>query len=538
LSQDRKGASLLAFDSQASDIVPGDSNGVSDVFVTHRAQPFKASAKKATPWRPGSTELVSTGMGGAPADGPSFLPDLDGDALHSPHCVAFLSDATNLVPGDTNARTDAFVKDLRSGAVTRVSVNSAGQQADGASYDVQVDGACDRVAFTSDATNLAFTAAQVPPAQTIKSPLTGSQRQRCRKQFHGNQALQQKRCKFKSVKVTSQKAPAVTTAPPAGTRQVYVRILGGQAGDAGITGLTFLASASGSGEAGNGDSFDASFGDLGDRCPKACGTTSGDAVAFTSTATNLAPGDGNGVSDVYERTFRIPTQPFLERRAKLPAYMKLATRLVSSTASGQAGNGPSDQPAANDSGQFVGFRTAATNLFSGDTNGVTDVVHADMAKSPARLVPVSFTAAGRVLGNGVSSNPTMSKPGSPVLFQTDSDNLSSLPARDRNCVGDVLFWNIGNRRLLTESNASDGRISGNPDNPAADPCPVPATSPAVNPASSYFANYVAFEDANPLLDLPAADQAFPGLRNQPATAAAMAADDPRLHQVYVHHVGP
>jgi hypothetical protein len=101
-----------------------------------------------------------------------------------------------------------------------------------------------------------------------------------------------------------------------------------------------------------------------------------------------------------------------------------------------------------------------------------------------------------------------------------------------------MFWNIGNRRLLTESIASDGRISGNPDNPSADACPVPATSPAVNPASSYYANYVTFEDANPLLDLPVADQAFPGLRNQPATAAAMAVSDPRLHQVYVHFVGP
>ena len=39
--------------------------------------------------------------------------------------------------------------------IALVDVNN--QQADGASYDVQVDGACDRVVFTSDATNLAFT---------------------------------------------------------------------------------------------------------------------------------------------------------------------------------------------------------------------------------------------------------------------------------------------------------------------------------------------------------------------------------------------
>jgi len=67
---------------------------------------------------------------------------------------------------------------------------------------VKVDGACDRVAFVSDATNLALT-----------------------------------RSRRKAAK------PLVTTAPPAGTKQVYVRILGGQADDKGTAGTTFLASA-------------------------------------------------------------------------------------------------------------------------------------------------------------------------------------------------------------------------------------------------------------------------------------------------------
>jgi hypothetical protein len=330
----------------------------------------------------------------------------------------------------------------------------------------------------------------------------------------------------------------VTTVPPAGTQQVYVRILGGQPGDAGLTGLTFLASASNSGEAGSGDSFDAAFGDLGGRCPDACGTTSGDTLAFTSTATNLTPGDGNGVTDVYERTFRIPTQSFTERRAKLPAYMKPATRLVSENSAGHAGNGPSDQPAVDDTGRFVGFRTGATDLVAGDSNGVTDVVHADMVHSPPKLVSVSFTSDGRRQGNHASSSPSVSQAGSPVLFQTDSDNLTALPAPDRNCVGDVLFWNNGNRRLAIESVGSDGRVSGNPDNPNGEPCPAQVTSPATAPASSYFANYVAFEDANPLLDLAVADRSFPGLRDHRDVAATMATSDPKLHQVYVHFVGP
>jgi hypothetical protein len=160
-----------------------------------------------------------------------------------------------------------------------------------------------------------------------------------------------------------------------------------------------------------------------------------------------------------------------------------------------------------------------------------------MARSPPKLVSVSFAANLNRQGNGASSNPTMSRSGSPVMFQTDSDNLTVQPQPDRNCIADVLFWAIAKRRLVTQSLDSDSHVSGNPENPFEDPCPEPATSPASAPASSYYANYLGFEDANPLLDLPLADQAFPGLRGNPGQAATMANSDPRLHQVYVHFVG-
>src|SRR3954453_3646431 len=84
-SQDRTAASLLAFDSTASDLVPGDSNGLGDVFVVRRAKPFNASARKATRWRPGATSLVSVGMGGAPTDGGSFRPDVKANTYKTHH---------------------------------------------------------------------------------------------------------------------------------------------------------------------------------------------------------------------------------------------------------------------------------------------------------------------------------------------------------------------------------------------------------------------------------------------------------------------
>src|SRR3954464_3701169 len=70
-SQDRTGASLLAFDSTATNLLPDQGNGLGDVYVVRRAKPFNAAARRAKPWRPGATSLVSVGMGGAPTDGGS-----------------------------------------------------------------------------------------------------------------------------------------------------------------------------------------------------------------------------------------------------------------------------------------------------------------------------------------------------------------------------------------------------------------------------------------------------------------------------------
>jgi hypothetical protein len=531
ISQDRKANSLLAYDSFATNILPGDVNGFRDVFVLHRAQPFDPAVQRATPWRAGNTELVSTGMG-EPANGDSYLPDLDGDQFHNAHCVAFVSNASNLVPGDTNGKADGFVKDLTTGQITRVTVNSQGQQANGDTFNIQVDGACDRVAFTSDASNVAYTA--TPKKITVKQQLTSKQRRACRKRYKSKK-VQRKRCLFRKKKVKAPGGAARTTAPPAGTKQVYVRILdASQPDNKYLAGLTFLASASSTGVAGNGNSYDVAFGDLGDGCPAHCGTTSGDAVAFTSEATNLAAGDGNGPTpDVYERTFAIPTQKAAQRRLGTPAYMQMKTRLVS-----VGGNGASDQPTMNDSGLYVGFRTAATNLVPGDTNGVTDVIRADMRKDPPELQRMSQTRAG-VIADGASSEPSMARPGSPVHFVSEADNLSGIPATDKNCVADVFFWNIVSRNLAIESTDSDDAVSGNTrGNANTDPCPSIHTAPAQNPASSYYANYVTFEDSNPLLDLAVADRQFPGLRNDPDAAARRANSDPTLHQVYIHFSGP
>ncbi|MEA2479873.1 MAG: hypothetical protein QOJ07_1795, partial [Thermoleophilaceae bacterium] len=163
ISGDRQFAALTSFASTADDLVAGDTNGVADVFVVRRADPL-ADDLRGLPWRPaGPPELVSRGLGGAPANGPSTAPDLDGDQIHDglggdgPHCVAFVSAASNLVRGDTNGLPDGFVADLRTGRIVRVTVDSRGRQTFGTTSEIEVDGSCGRVAFVSDARSLALT---------------------------------------------------------------------------------------------------------------------------------------------------------------------------------------------------------------------------------------------------------------------------------------------------------------------------------------------------------------------------------------------
>jgi hypothetical protein len=83
-----------------------------NVCAVHRAEPF---ADNGSPWHAGRRELVSVGLGGAPANGPSTAPAVDGTSRVAPHCVAFVSAASNLVRGDTNGVRDAMLATEPSG---------------------------------------------------------------------------------------------------------------------------------------------------------------------------------------------------------------------------------------------------------------------------------------------------------------------------------------------------------------------------------------------------------------------------------------
>src|SRR6185437_1261437 len=99
----------------------------------------------------GGNRLVSVSNAGAPGNGLSEDPAISGDGRY----VAFVSLASNLVPGDTNKTADVFVRDVQEGTTRRVSVTSSGAQANQGSYSASISANGRYVAFVSSATNLA-----------------------------------------------------------------------------------------------------------------------------------------------------------------------------------------------------------------------------------------------------------------------------------------------------------------------------------------------------------------------------------------------
>ena len=112
----------VAFASAASNLVPGDTNDLSDVFVHDRVT--------------GLTTRVSVDDLGSEGNGDSSRPALSGDG----QLVAFISEATNLVSADTNNMADVFVHDLSTQTTTLASVDGAGAQGSNQSLEAAISG--------------------------------------------------------------------------------------------------------------------------------------------------------------------------------------------------------------------------------------------------------------------------------------------------------------------------------------------------------------------------------------------------------------
>ncbi|HEY8383196.1 MAG TPA: hypothetical protein VIL09_13690 [Microvirga sp.] len=126
---------LVVFQSRANNLVDGDTNGRTDIFLKNMTT--------------GAVSLVSQAAGGANGDSQNAQISANG------RFIVFDSAASNLVAGDTNNSIDVFRKDLQTGEVTLVSRSAMSGLADGGSERAQISADGRYVVFQSEASNLA-----------------------------------------------------------------------------------------------------------------------------------------------------------------------------------------------------------------------------------------------------------------------------------------------------------------------------------------------------------------------------------------------
>lgn len=337
----------VAFESQASNLVPGDTNANGDVFVHDRLT--------------GATRRVSVDALGVEGNGPSRECAISADGRF----VAFQSDASNLVPGDTNSTWDVFVVELATGAIERVSVSTAGAQANGISGapSLSADGRC--VAFASAATNLVPGDTNTQRDIFLRDRLLGTT-ERISVDSNGAQ-MTGGAADLPSISGDGQRivftssAANLVAGDTNGVLDVFLR-------DRAVN-ATIRVSITTAGAQANGASTAPVI------------SLEGAVIAFQSAATNFVQGD-NATLDVFVRDLFNST-----------------TERVSNGMNAVQPNGASTRPSISADGQRVLFQTAATNLFAGDLNGAaSDVCLFDRATSTTTPVGLSFD--GRQVADG------------------------------------------------------------------------------------------------------------------------------------------
>jgi tricorn protease-like protein len=166
-------------------------------------------------------------------------------------------------------------------------------------------------------------------------------------------------------------------------------------------------------------------------------SNSGRFVVFLSSASNLVPGDSNGVADIFVR----------DRK-------KDKTSRVSTRSNGGQANGASNFPKISADGRFVTFESAATNLVSGDSNGLTDIFVKDRKSGKTRRVSVRSNGAQP---NATSSFADISSNGRYVTFTSSATNLV---AGDTNAAGDVFLHDRNNKKTKRVSIGAAGEGNG------------------------------------------------------------------------------
>jgi Tol biopolymer transport system component len=364
------GGQLVAFSSDATNLVPGDTNAKTDIFVRNRAA--------------GWTSRVSVGPSEAQANGSSSAARITPDGRF----VVFASLASNLVPGDSNNAKDVFVRDRVAGTTSRVSLTVNGAQADGASDQPQITPDGRFIVFQSAATNL----------------VAGDTNGKIDIFFRDRQAGHTARM---SVSTAGQQGNGDSTGPSisnSGLAVVFTSAANNLTpGDTNsrrdvflhsrYTGMTGVLTNAYTGYPGNGDSFGARI------------AGGGRYVALTSDAHNLIP-DQTEDTNVYVWDRQTLT-------------MALATRPVPLL---HETGGPSTLSAISSDGRYVLFSSLSARFDWADTNSATDAFVRDMAS--AEIWRIGLGTACEQPATGAFGG-SLSPDGAWATFTTDSPSMTA-----------------------------------------------------------------------------------------------------------------
>lgn len=328
---------------------------------------------------------ISIGADGAVLSGESHDPVISADGRY----LLFKSDASTLVPGDTNGKADIFRKDLVTGAVIRVSTAGDEAEANGVSYNYTISADGRYVLFTSEATNLTGDTTTGTVAQAFVKDLTTGAVTRVSENAAGDEINHGIDAPLLSndgryIVFTSWADNLVPGVGGEFFSNVFRKDL--------TTGVVELVSEAVDGTNPNSLSSVSSV------------SADGRYVFFESLASNLVAGDTNGTRDLFRKDM---TTGAVDR--------------ISKAADGTQANGESYQAAYSADGRYVVFTSTATNLVAGDTNGKADIFRKDLKTGAVIRVT---TAADGTQGNWESSEAQISADGRYVIFYSYASNLA------------------------------------------------------------------------------------------------------------------
>ena len=371
--------SLVAFYSQASNLVPDDTNGTWDIFVRD--------------WGADQIIRVSLASDGAEGNEESTTPAISADGQF----VAFTSWADNLVPDDDNQTGDVFVRDLLILTTTRVSIATDGTEGNGYSRGSAISNDGRYVAFVSSAANLVISDTNGVGDIFVRDRVT-STTERVSVASDGGEAT------------GSSSSPAISgdgryVAFSSEAEDLVPDDDNGQS-DAflhdRVTGQTSRVSVAGDGSQANSSSF--------------CYGISADGtyILFASDANNLVPDDLNPYRDIF-----------------LHNQFTSETTIVSVAEDGTSADSYSDVPDISRDGRWVVYGSQASNLVSGGSNGFWHVfIHDHTGDQLPTETPTDTPTATPTATETptATSTPTPTSIGSVTPSPTSTPTLTQTPA--------------------------------------------------------------------------------------------------------------